>query len=345
MAGLSNMLRLRVFDPSKCGSLMRSLNSSALHTLRSNVVRDAQASRARAGGNNTSARQAQPQRRAPAAGLMAPDAPSMHDRLAWFGVPQNAADECVRIYNMPPAARQMQLVLARDQHGVAYPAQDISLATIHASVGDVVVTAAIAHVARSANAHFAAPTRFSSVESDLFNYLSFTREQDNPRWVRGAPFPGELEMPLPSVFNAEFLFAPICIDNHYSLLIIDHRRNVVYVVDSLGIHEAARVSNITRQMLAHLGWLRNSPGYTPLDYSGMVIHNLNQSIPTACIQADIISCGPFTFAYAYWFAFHNGRLPTTAQFRGPNAPYIFRLALVHFLCVAGAMAAPLQPIP
>jgi len=62
----------------------------------------------------------------------------------------------------------------------------------------------------------------------------------------------------------------------------------------------------------------------------MALHNLSDLRP-----GRTISCGPLVFVYAYWFAFHNGRLPTTALFPAPHAHCIFRLALINLLCVAG----------
>jgi hypothetical protein len=74
----------------------------------------------------------------------------------------------------------------------------------------------------------------------------------------------------------------------------------------------------------------------------MALHNLNVAAPTMCVQVEAISCGTFVFAYAYWVAFHNGTLPTTALFPAPHAHVAFRLALINVLCVAGAGPAPLR---
>ncbi len=86
-----------------------------------------------------------------------------------------------------------------------------------------------------------------------------------------------------AAFKAEFLFARICGTGHYT----------VSFVDPLGAQERAQ------QMLHCLGWLRSHPGYTPFDYSGMALRNLNFAAPSTCILVDAIRCGPLVFAYAY----------------------------------------------
>ena len=96
-------------------------------------------------------------------------------------------------------------------------------------------------------------------------------------------------------------------------------------------------------MLAHLGWLRSQDGYTAFDYARMAVVELNA--PTTCQQIDSVSCGVFTFAYAYWFAFHQQTMPTTAQLHENDTYVIFRLALIDLFCVSGILSPPLRHLP
>ena len=96
-------------------------------------------------------------------------------------------------------------------------------------------------------------------------------------------------------------------------------------------------------MLELLGWLRSQDGYTAFDYARMAVVELNA--PTTCQQIDSVSCGVFTFAYAYWFAFPQQTMPTTAQLHENDTHVIFRLALIDLFCVSGILSPPLRHLP